>query len=87
MNDLLAIAAQNTIVAGILGILVFGLTRLWRRPPIAHILWLLVLAKLVGPPLLHVDVTSLLARRPTIEPNGGGPDRREKTVSPSPTPV
>ena len=72
MNDLLAIAAQNTIVAAFLAILVYGLTRLWQRPPVAHILWLLVLAKLIGPPVLHVNVTGLLAHRPTIEPRGGG---------------
>ncbi len=86
MNDLLAIAAQNTIVAGILGILVFGLTRLWRRPPVAHILWLLVLAKLIGPPVLHVDVTGLLARRPTIEPGGGGPDLARESSFPGARP-
>ena len=59
MKDLLAIAAQNTIVAGILAILVYGLTRVWRRPPVAHLLWLVVLAKLIGPPVLPVDVMGL----------------------------
>ena len=74
MKDLLAIAAQNTIVAGILAILVYGLTRVWRRPPVAHLLWLVVLAKLVGPPVLPVDVMGLFARRVAIESRDGGRD-------------
>src|SRR5580693_6353599 len=74
MKDLLAIAAQNTIVAGILAILVYGLTRVWRRPPVAHLLWLVVLAKLVGPPVLPVDVMGLFARRVAIESCDGARD-------------
>ena len=74
MKDLLAIAAQNTIVAGILAILVYGLTRVWRRPPVAHLLWLIVLAKLIGPPVLPVDVMGLFARRTAIESRDGGRD-------------
>jgi hypothetical protein len=82
MNNLLAIAAQNTIVAAILSILVLGLTRFWRRPPVAHILWLLVLAKLIGPPVLPVDVTGRFASRPAIEPRGVGPDLVQETSFP-----
>lgn len=74
MKDLLAIAAQNTIAAGILAILVYGLTRVWRRPAVAHLLWLVVLAKLVGPPVLPVDVMGLFVRRAAIEPRDGGRD-------------
>ena len=80
MKDLLAIAAQNTIVAGILAILVYGLTRVWRRPPVAHLLWLVVLAKLIGPPVLPVDVMGLFSHRVAIESarrrSGPGPRRR-----------
>ena len=68
MKDLLAIAAQNTIVAGILAILVYGLTRVSRRPPVAHLLWLVVLAKLIGPPVLPVDVMGLFAARSRSSP-------------------
>jgi hypothetical protein len=46
MNDILSIAAQNTIVAGVLDVVVYALTRVRRRPPVAHVLWSLVLAKL-----------------------------------------
>jgi beta-lactamase regulating signal transducer with metallopeptidase domain/thiol-disulfide isomerase/thioredoxin len=74
VQNLLAIAAQNTIAAGILAVVVYVLARAWRRPPIAHILWLVVLAKLIGPPVLHIDMTGLLSRRPAIEPRAGGRD-------------
>jgi beta-lactamase regulating signal transducer with metallopeptidase domain/thiol-disulfide isomerase/thioredoxin len=67
MHDLVAIAAQNTLLAGVLAILVYGLTRIWRRPPVAHILWLLVLAKLIGPPLLPIDWVKRVASRPIAD--------------------
>lgn len=67
MNHLVAIAAQNTLLAGVLAVLVYGVTRVWRRPPVAHVLWLLVLAKLVGPPLLPIDWAKLVARHPVAD--------------------
>ncbi len=59
MNNLFAIAEQNTIVALLFALFVFGLTRFWRNPPVAHVLWVLVLLKLVGPPVMHVDWLAL----------------------------
>jgi len=59
MNPLFVLAAQNTVVAILLALLVFGLTRLWRNPPAAHLLWLLVLLKLVAPPVMHVTWPAL----------------------------
>src|SRR5262249_20395499 len=70
--NLLAIAAQNMIVAGILAILVYGLTRIWRRPPVAHLLWLIVLAKFIGPPVLPVGLTGIFAHRAALESHDGG---------------
>jgi beta-lactamase regulating signal transducer with metallopeptidase domain len=64
MNDLFVFAAHNTIVTLILASFVFAVTRLWRSPPAAHALWLLVLLKLVFPPLLHFDVSALPMPRP-----------------------
>lgn len=55
MNDLLAIAAHNTFAAIVLSLVVLGLTRLWRNPPVAHVLWLVVLLKLLAPPLVRLD--------------------------------
>jgi beta-lactamase regulating signal transducer with metallopeptidase domain len=59
MNDLFAITAQNTIVAIVFALLVFGIARFWRNPAVIHVLWLLVLLKLVAPPLVHIDWSAL----------------------------
>ncbi len=55
MNDIFALAAQNTVIGLVLALFVYGLTRVWRNPPAAHLLWLLVLIKLVAPPIIHVE--------------------------------
>jgi beta-lactamase regulating signal transducer with metallopeptidase domain len=55
VNELLVFFAQNTLGASILAIGVYTATRMWRNPSVAHVLWLLVLAKLVAPPLVGVD--------------------------------
>ena len=65
MNDLLWFALDNTIAALVLAVFVYGLTRVWRNPPAAHVLWLLVLLKLVAPPVLRVD-WSLLLPAPSV---------------------
>lgn len=54
MDHLFLLAAHNTVVAMVLAALVVGVTHLWRQPPVAHVLWLLVLLKLVAPPILNV---------------------------------
>lgn len=59
MNGLIFWAAQNTVMALVLAIVVYGLTRAWRYPPAAHVLWLLVLLKLVTPPLVAIDWHSM----------------------------
>jgi len=62
MNSLFVFAAHNTIVALVLALFVYGFTRVWRNPPLAHLLWLLVLLKLVAPAVMHVDLSSLALR-------------------------
>ena len=59
MNDLFLFAAHNTVVAVVFALFVSGLTRIWRNPPVAHVLWLLVLLKLVAPPVMRVDWSAL----------------------------
>ena len=59
MNNLFVFAAHNTVVALVLALFVYGLTRVWRNPPVAHVLWLLVLLKLVAPPVMRVDWSAL----------------------------
>ena len=59
MNNFFMFAAHNTVVTLLLALVVYGLTRVWRNPPVAHALWLLVLLKLVSPPVLRVDWSRL----------------------------
>ena len=40
MNNLFVFAAHNTVVALVFALFVYGLTRVWRNPPVAHVLWL-----------------------------------------------
>lgn len=62
MNELLALTAQNTAVALAFALLVLGLSRVVRKPPLVHLLWLLVLLKLVAPPIFRIE--SSLPRLP-----------------------
>lgn len=55
MNDLVVFALHNSVVAIVLALIVYGSTRVWRNPPVAHLLWLLVLLKLVAPPVGRVE--------------------------------
>ena len=56
MSDFATIIVSDTILAGSLALIALSVTRLWRNPRLAHALWLLVLAKLVTPPIFHVPV-------------------------------
>jgi beta-lactamase regulating signal transducer with metallopeptidase domain len=55
MNSLFLFAAHNSLVALVLAVLAYLLTRVWRNPPVAHLLWVLILLKLVAPPVLQVN--------------------------------
>jgi beta-lactamase regulating signal transducer with metallopeptidase domain len=54
METLLHIGLGNAVLAGALAIVVAVLVRILRRPALAHALWLLVLLKLVTPPLVSL---------------------------------
>lgn len=56
MTHLFAIALQVVAVAIVLAVLVAVVTRMLKNPPLAHLLWLLVLVKLVTPPFVHFDL-------------------------------
>jgi beta-lactamase regulating signal transducer with metallopeptidase domain len=63
MRFLVEVAIGNAIVAAGLAIVVFALTRVARKPVLCHCLWVLVLAKLLMPPIvsLPVPLTTALA--------------------------
>jgi beta-lactamase regulating signal transducer with metallopeptidase domain len=54
MTTLLAIGLTNALAATVLAILVWGVTRVWREPVVAQLLWILVLVKVVTPPLVSI---------------------------------
>ena len=56
MNQLLSITLGNARVATVTAIAVFGVTRVVRSPQWGHALWLLVLLKLIAPPVFYVPV-------------------------------
>lgn len=92
MNDIFEFVAYNTIAAVVLALFVYGVTRVWRHPPLAHLLWLLVLVKLVAPPIVSVDWPELRPPRsaaangdigrplPIQEPRTGQMPRSESHV-------
>src|SRR5215831_9107460 len=66
MNSFLATVLSNVIAAGLLAVLVFGVSLGVRRPALVHGLWLIVLLKLITPPVF----TFTLERSARVEPPG-----------------
>ena len=64
MNDLAHIAVHNTLFALVLAACVYCIGHVWRKPPMVHLLWVLVLLKLVAPPVMQFDGPAF----PTLEP-------------------
>jgi beta-lactamase regulating signal transducer with metallopeptidase domain len=66
MPSLLCLALSNAVLATILAVIVAVIARCCRRPAVRHALWLLVLLKLVTPPLLPLSIA--WPRSDEIEP-------------------
>ena len=56
MTNLFVLGLTNAIVATVLAIVVWCVTRVWRQPPLVQLLWVLVLVKLVTPPLVAIPL-------------------------------
>jgi hypothetical protein len=56
METLLRIGLSNAVVALLMALVVVTVACVWRRPAVLHALWLLVLVKLVTPPLIWVRI-------------------------------
>lgn len=56
METLLQIGLSNAAAAAVLSLAAAGLSQILRRPPITRALWLLVLLKLITPPLWTIHV-------------------------------
>jgi beta-lactamase regulating signal transducer with metallopeptidase domain len=70
MPSLLCLALSNAVVATLLAVIAAVVARFCRRPAVRHALWLLVLLKLITPPLLPLSVTwprSKASEPPSLE--------------------
>src|SRR6516164_1414510 len=56
MESLLNIGLSNAFAALVLAALAFVMDRTLRRPAVSHLFWLLVLVKLVTPPLVRLPL-------------------------------
>ena len=68
INAFYLAVAENTVGAAILALAVFGITRFWRNPTVRHALWLLVLLKLVAPPLISIPLIRTSVRATPSSP-------------------
>ena len=59
MEMLLRAGFSNAVAATVLAVFVFAITRVWRNQFAANVLWLIVLLKLVTPPLIEVPLPFL----------------------------
>lgn len=57
MASLLQIGLTNAVLSAILATLVLAITRFYKNPHVAHVLWMVVLLKLVTPPLVDVPIS------------------------------
>src|SRR4051812_48188369 len=69
MDTALQVGLTNIAVAAVITLLAAGASLIRSRPALAHALWLLVILKLLTPPLwgVHVDSRWARALQPTLE--------------------
>ena len=88
MAMLLEAALSNAAIAAVLAVFALAASRRWKHPALAHALWVLVLVKLVTPPIIHVPVTwsfvadkpAAVARRVAVLQTPNVADRLARTV-------
>lgn len=56
MISLVETGLMNALLAAFLGLPILVLARLWQRPALVHAFWILVLLKLVSPPLYQIQL-------------------------------
>jgi beta-lactamase regulating signal transducer with metallopeptidase domain len=77
MQSLLSVGLSNAVAATVLALVAFIVDRVIRRPAISHCFWLLVLLKLVTPPLVRVP----LPWPSTPEPSAVSVDAAESSAT------
>lgn len=65
MDTILAMIAENAVAATLLAVVVAAIGARWRNPGVMHVLWLLVLAKMLVPPVMELR---LLPGAPVASP-------------------
>jgi len=80
MPALLQIVVSNALVATALALVVFVITCVARRPALTHVLWLLVLVKLVTPGIIPLPISW-----PTIDKASSAPDTSAPVDLPAPS--
>ena len=56
IQSVIEAGVSNAAIAAVMAFAVLSVTQLWKNSHVAHILWLLVLVKLVTPPLWHISI-------------------------------
>src|SRR5262245_35132414 len=77
MPSLMHLGLANAVCAALLAALAWTVGRCVRRPALTHVLWLLVVVKLVTPPLFSLSLPWLPAPEPVaqvVEPNLSEPN-------------
>jgi beta-lactamase regulating signal transducer with metallopeptidase domain len=68
VDALLRLLLTNAAAAGLLAVLAFAVSRVVRRPALAHALWLVALLKLVTPPVVPLPCFPAWRSRPLAAP-------------------
>jgi hypothetical protein len=63
VEAILRVALSNTLLAAVLALAAMAVSRIFRRPAVSHALWLIVLLKLITPPLWNVAVPLIPAEK------------------------
>jgi beta-lactamase regulating signal transducer with metallopeptidase domain len=69
MTSLLEVGLANAVLATGLALVVWLATRVWRHPVFVHTLWIVVLVKLITPPLVSVPWGIVERSMPSQEPS------------------
>jgi len=72
MNAIAEVMLQNTLMAAPFALFVAVGSKIWRRPAVTHFLWLLVLLKLLAPPLVTIPIRPFHTTDP-VRPAPGCP--------------
>jgi bla regulator protein blaR1 len=81
MESLIHILLSNALVATVMAAIAAALGRICRRPALTHCLWLVVMLKLVTPPLVPVSLPVANVRSPI------GPSPAISSIDPDPSPA